>query len=120
MTADPISTNDTAVACTILLWATWRARAGSLSVHLLSAGILIWLTYGYAHLSFGTPFNAMFLVYVAVLTLAGFAMLDGLLRVDVAAASPAFAHLHVVPPLGSWRSPASASRSGCWLTPDAN
>ena len=75
----------------VLLWATWRARAGSLSAHLVSVGILIWLTYGYAHLSIGVPFNAMFLVYVAVLTLAGFAMLDGLLRVDVAAAAPAFA-----------------------------
>ena len=75
----------------VLLGATWRARAGSLSAHLVSVGILIWLTYGYAHLSIGVPFNAMFLVYVAVLTLAGFAMLDGLLRVDVAAAAPAFA-----------------------------
>ena len=75
----------------VLLWATWRARAGSLSAHLVSVGILMWLTYGYAHLSIGAPFNAMFLIYLAVLTLAGFAMLDGLLRVDVAAASPAFA-----------------------------
>ena len=75
----------------VLLWATWRARAGSLSAHLVSVGILTWLTYGYAHLSIGAPFNAMFLVYVSVMSLAGFAMLDGLLRVDVAAASPAFA-----------------------------
>jgi hypothetical protein len=77
----------------VLLWATWRARAGSLSAHLVSVGILIWLTYGYAHLSIGAPFNAMFLVYLSVMTLAGFAMLDGLLRVDVAAVSPAFAHV---------------------------
>jgi len=77
----------------VLLWATWRARAGSLGAHLVSVGILIWLTYGYAHLSIGAPFNAMFLVYLSVLTLAGFAMLDGLLRVDVAAALPAFAHV---------------------------
>ena len=77
----------------VLLWATWRARAGSLSAHLVSVGILIWLTYGYAHLAFGAPFNAMFLIYLAVLALAGFAMLDGLLRIDVAAASPAFAQV---------------------------
>jgi hypothetical protein len=77
----------------VLLWTTWRARAGSLSAHLASVGILTWMTYGYAHLSIGAPFNAMFLVYVAALTLAGFAMLDGLLRVDVAATSLAFAHL---------------------------
>jgi hypothetical protein len=77
----------------VLLWATWRARAGSLRAHLVSVGILIWLTYGYAHLAIGAPFNAMFLIYVSVLALAGFAMLDGLLRVDVAAASPAFARV---------------------------
>jgi hypothetical protein len=76
-----------------LLWATWRARAGSMSAHLVSVGILTWLTYGYAHLSLGAPFNAMFLVYLSVLTLAGYAMLDGLLRVEVAAASPAFARV---------------------------
>src|SRR5450759_2529796 len=64
-----------------------------LSAHLVSVGILTWLTYGYAHLSIGAPFNAMFLIYLSVLTLAGFAMLDGLLRVDVAAASPAFAQI---------------------------
>lgn len=75
----------------VLLWATWRARAGSLIAHLVSVSILIWLTYGYAHLSIGAPFNAMFLVYVSVMSLAGFGMLDGLLRVDVAAVSPAFA-----------------------------
>ena len=76
----------------VLLWAAWRARAGSLGAHLVSVGILIWLTYGYAHLSIGAPFNAMFITYVSVMSLAGFAMLDGLLRVDVAATAPAFAH----------------------------
>jgi hypothetical protein len=75
----------------VLLWATWRARAGSLSAQLVSVGILIFLTYGYAHLALGAPFNALFLVYVAVLGMAGFAMLDGLLRIDVTAVSPAFA-----------------------------
>jgi len=77
----------------VLLWATSRARAGSLGAHLVSVGILIWLTYGYAHLSMGAPFNPMFLIYLSVMTLAGFAMLDGLLRVNVAATSPAFAHV---------------------------
>jgi hypothetical protein len=75
----------------VLLWATRRARAGSLNAHLVSMGLLTWLTYGYAHLSIGAPFNAMFLTYVSVMSLAGFAMLDGLLRVDVAATAPAFA-----------------------------
>lgn len=75
----------------VLLWAAWRARAGSLVAHLLSTGILMWLAYGYAHLTVGAPFNSMFLVYLAVTTLAGFSLLDGLLRVDVVMTSPAFA-----------------------------
>ena len=62
----------TLATVSVLLRATWRARAGSLSAHLVSVGIMIWLmTYGYAHLSIGAPFNAMFFVYVSVLTLAG-------------------------------------------------
>jgi hypothetical protein len=35
---------------------------------------MIWLTYSDAHQSIGAPFNAMFLVYVSVLTLAGFCL----------------------------------------------
>jgi len=81
----------TLVTVPLLIWATRRARATSLGAHLFAVGILTWLTYDFAHLSFGTPFNAMFLVYVAILALAGFAMLDGLLRVDVIAARPALA-----------------------------
>lgn len=83
----------TLVTVPLLIWATRRARTTSLGSHLFAVGILTWLTYDYAHLSFGTPFNAMFLVYVSVLALAGFAMLDGLLRVDVAGAWPAFARV---------------------------
>lgn len=81
----------TLAAVPVLIWSARRALAGSLSAHLRSVGILLWLTYGYAHLSIGAPFNEMFLVYVAILALAGFGMLDGLLRVDVAAVSSAFA-----------------------------
>lgn len=74
----------------VLLWSSRRARAGSLSGHLLTTGIALWLAYCYAHLSIGAPLNPLFLVYVAILALAGFAALDGLVRIDVAAISPAF------------------------------
>lgn len=80
----------TLITVPLLVWATRRRRTSSLGAHLFAVGILTWLTYDFAHLSFGTPFNAMFLVYVAILALAGFAMLDGLLRVDVVGAWPAF------------------------------
>ena len=74
----------------VLLWSSRRARAGSLSGHLLTTGIVLWLAYCYAHLSIGAPLNPIFLVYVAILALAGFAALDGLVRIDLTAISPAF------------------------------
>lgn len=75
----------------VLVLAHRAARAGSFPAHLLWVGLLTWLTYCYAHLAVGAAFNVMFLVYVAVLALAGFAMLDGLVRIDVAGVDPAFA-----------------------------
>jgi hypothetical protein len=76
----------------VLLWSSRRARAGSLSGHLLTTGIVLWLAYCYAHLSIGAPLNPLFLVYLAILALAGFATLDGLVRLDVATTSPALGH----------------------------
>lgn len=74
----------------VLLGAWRRARSGSFPAHVLAAGILAWLAYVYAHLAIGAPVNRMFLVYVAILALAGFGLLDALVRVDVAAVGPAF------------------------------
>jgi hypothetical protein len=95
----------------VLLWATWRARAGSLSTDLVSVGVLIWLSYGYGHLSIGAPFNAMFLVYLSVMSLAGsrsstvFCSSTWLRPPNIRPARL------VVPRRGSWRSPAPASES---------
>lgn len=80
----------TLVSVPVLLAMARRARAGSLPAHVASTGILLWLTYAYAHLAIGAPFNTMFLVYVAIFGLAGAGTLDGLLRVDVASVDPAF------------------------------
>lgn len=77
----------------VLLWSSRRSRAGSLSAHLLTTGIVLWWAYCYAHLSIGAPLNPQFLVYLAILSLAGFATLDGLLRLDVAAIRPELAHV---------------------------
>lgn len=76
----------------VMLWSSRRARLGSLSAHLLTTGIVLWWAYCYAHLSIGAPLNALFLVYLSILVLAGFATLDGLLRIDVEAIQPAFSH----------------------------
>ncbi|HEU4514550.1 MAG TPA: hypothetical protein VFR87_15695 [Nocardioidaceae bacterium] len=74
----------------VILWSSRRARARSLTAHLLTTGIALWWAYCYAHLSIGAPLNPLFLVYLAILLLAGFATLDGLLRLDVRAVEPAF------------------------------
>ena len=74
----------------VLLWSSRRARRGALSAHLLTTGLLLWWAYCYAHLAMGAPLNPVFLVYVAILLLAGFATLDGLLRLDVHAVRPSF------------------------------
>lgn len=79
----------TLLAVPVLVWAAHRAAAGSLRAHLLWVGVQTWIAYCYVHLAVGAPFNGMFLVYVAVLALSGFAVLDGIVRVDVAAAARA-------------------------------
>jgi len=78
-------------ALPLLVWTARRARNGSLRAHLVAVGVLTWITYGYANLAIGTPFNRMFLIYVTVLAMAGFAMLDGLVRVDPSAVRATFA-----------------------------
>lgn len=75
----------------VVLWSGRKARDGSLGAHLLTTGITLWWAYCYAHLSIGAPLNPLFLVYLSILLLAGFATVDGLLRLDVHAAQPAFA-----------------------------
>jgi hypothetical protein len=74
----------------VLVAASLRARAGSFPAHVVRVGVLTWLTYAFLHLAVGTPLNDVFLLYVAVVVLAGYGMLDGLLRVDVTAVAPAF------------------------------
>jgi hypothetical protein len=79
----------TLLAVPVLVWSAARAAAGSLRAHLLWVGIQTWIAYCYVHLAVGAPFNAMFLVYVAVLALSGYAVLDGIVRLHVAAAAAA-------------------------------
>jgi hypothetical protein len=80
----------TLLAAPALVWSAARARTGSLLAHLLWLGILLYLGYSYVTYAFSIPFNDAFLGYVAVLGLSSF-VLDGLLRVDVQTAAPAFA-----------------------------
>jgi hypothetical protein len=68
----------------VLLWLAHRARRGSLTAHLGWLGLQLYYLYGYVMYAFA-PFNDVFLVYVAVMGLAGYALLDGLFRIDMTA-----------------------------------
>jgi hypothetical protein len=83
----------TLVTVPILLWSARRARAGSLGAHLLWLGLMLYYVYSYLMYALATPYNDVFLGYLAVLGLSGFALLNGLFRIDVQAARPAFGRL---------------------------
>ena len=74
----------------VLLWAARRSRAGSLPGHLLWLGTLAYLAYSYLVYAVGVPQNPAFLLYTSVLALSVAALVDGIGRIDVRAASPAF------------------------------
>lgn len=73
----------------ILLWASVRARAGSLRAHIVWLALLFYVAYTYL-MYVVTPFNDVFLLYVAAIGLASFGLLNGLVRIDVTVASAAF------------------------------
>ena len=73
----------------VLLWAGVRARAGSLCAHIVWVALLFYVAYTYL-MYVVTPFNDMFLGYVAAIGLAAYGVLNGLLRIDVGVASAAF------------------------------
>jgi hypothetical protein len=57
------------IAYPILLLLAWAASRGSVRAYLAWLGILIYSGYSYAIYAFDVGFNALFLVYVAVLGL---------------------------------------------------
>lgn len=50
----------------------------------------MWLAYAYAHLAFAVPFTPVFPLHVAILAVAGYGSLDGLVRADVIALQATF------------------------------
>lgn len=77
----------------VLLWAAARARVGSLRGHLLWVGLMLYYVYSYLMYALATPYNDAFLAYLAALALAGYGLLNGLIRIDVHRVRPAFAWL---------------------------
>jgi hypothetical protein len=77
----------------VLIWTAARARSGSLRAHLVWLGLMLYYTYSYLMYALATPYNDAFLAYVAALGLSGYGLLNGVSRVDVSAARPAFGWL---------------------------
>lgn len=74
----------------VLLWAATKARAGSLHAHLFWLGLVLYYAYTYVMYAFA-PYNDAFLSYVAIMGLASYGLLDGLLRLEVRVVAQAFA-----------------------------
>jgi hypothetical protein len=72
-----------------LIWTAMRARRGSLRAHLVWLALLLYYAYSYL-MYVVAPFNDVFLLYVAVIGLSTYGMFNGLVRIDIHAAAPAF------------------------------
>ncbi|GEO07105.1 hypothetical protein AAE02nite_47690 [Adhaeribacter aerolatus] len=72
-----------AVVVPLLLLTLFFARQGSQRAQLLWMGLLGYMFYNYAFYLFGAAFNAFFLLYVALFSLSGYALILGLSALDV-------------------------------------
>lgn len=71
----------TALTVPFFLWLTHRALHGSLAHHLVSLGLSLYYAYSYVIYAL-SPYNDAFLVYVGIIGLSVFGLLDGLFRLD--------------------------------------
>jgi hypothetical protein len=71
------------VGVPVLLLTLWRTRRGEVVTRAVLTGVLAFFTYYYASMTFGTAQNRLFPVYVAAASLAGFALVNLLARMDV-------------------------------------
>lgn len=71
-----------AVGLPILLGSMWLARRGALIGLLLWPGALFYVLYDYGYYVLGAPFNAFFLVYIALMTLSAYAMIGIVVSID--------------------------------------
>jgi hypothetical protein len=73
----------------VLIWCAVKARAGSFRAHVLWLAVCLYLAYTYL-MYVVAPFNDIFLLYVAGIGLAGFGLLNGLVRIRAGAVAGAF------------------------------
>jgi hypothetical protein len=79
-----------AVALPVLVISAILARRGSVRARLVWLGSLTYVVYTYVTYAFGLRFNQLFLIYVAVLGCALYALIGGLVTTDFAAVKARF------------------------------
>jgi len=79
-----------ALALPLLLGAMWSAWHGSLRGHLLWLGILAYLAYSYTYYLISPEFNALYIAYIAIVSMSGYSALYLLLDIDVEATRTRF------------------------------
>jgi hypothetical protein len=72
------------VGLPILFGSMWLARRGALIGLLLWPGALFYVLYDYGYYVLGAPFNAFFLLYIALMTLSAYAMIGIVVSIDSA------------------------------------
>lgn len=88
----------TLLIVTLLAWSAYRARTGSLRMHLLGLGPMLYYAYSYVINAF-SPYNDVFVPCVVLIGMPAYALLDDVFRLDLSAVSP----LWPQSPAGSWR-----------------
>ena len=71
------------IAVPLLLAAVFLTIRGSQRARLVWLGLLMYMLYNYVFYLYGTAFNVLFLVYVALLTLSIYALIFGMATLDV-------------------------------------
>ena len=79
-----------AVVIPLLILSLIFSQSGSQRAHLVWMGLLGYMFYNYAFYLFGAAFNAFFLLYVALFSLSGYALVLGLAALDVRSLSKQF------------------------------
>jgi len=79
------------VALPLLLGALWFMRRGSVRGLLLWMGMLVYVAYSYTYSLISPEFNTLYLAYVAIVSMSGYALLYLLLSVDANAVRERFA-----------------------------
>lgn len=101
-------------ACPLLLAASALGRRGSLRALLVALGMLDYALYNYAFYLFGAAFNALFLVYVAVMVLAALGLIFGLTALDIRALDAA-ASRRRSRPVAAWMLVVASALGGFWV-----